>query len=319
MNPKKIKYEKNELLHVPVLEEEILKYAPPFTEKILDCTLGGGGHSHALLTRFDQARLLATDRDPFALESAQMKLGKFLPRLDLQHARFSSLKEILSSKQWRFDYIIADIGVSSFQLDQSERGFSFTQDGPLDMRMDPNSNGSTAQDWVNNANPAELTEIFRKYGEERFAPKIAHEIVKKRKILKFHSTVQFANFVASLIPRKFQKKGFHPATLVFQALRIAVNDELLELKALLNTTVDYLKNEGRLALISFHSLEDRMIKHKFQEWENPCTCPPNFPLCICGLTPIGKRVFTRPISPSLEEIKKNPRSRSAKLRIFQRI
>ncbi len=318
MGSEEIKDGNPTLKHIPVLRQEILDHAPLHTQKILDCTLGGGGHSLALLNQFEQAQLIASDRDSIALETAKATLSNFLPQLQLHHARFSTLEKILATYQWKFDYIIADIGVSSFQFDQSERGFSFTHDGPLDMRMDANSNERTAADWINDASEQELVAIFRKYGEERFSQKIGQGIVKEREKKTFHSTQKFAKYVASLVPRRFHKKGIHPATLVFQALRIAVNDELQELQTLLQTAIHYLNPNGRLALISFHSLEDRLVKHQFQEWENPCHCPQGLPFCICGLSPLGKRVEKRPIRPSAQEIKQNSRSRSAKLRVFER-
>ncbi len=305
------------LQHIPVLQQKIQDHAPHHTKKILDCTLGAGGHSHALLTRFDQAQVVAADRDRIALTTAQKKLHLHLSRIQLYHVSFSQLGSILPDMGCKFDYIIADIGVSSLQLDQRERGFSFMQDGPLDMRMNPEIDCPTADHWINNATQAELTDIFQRYGEERFARKIAGGIVEKRQTERFTSTQQLAEYVKSLIPRRFQRQGFHPATLVFQALRIAVNEELEELQTLLETVINYLNHQGRFAVISFHSLEDRLIKHQFRQWENPCTCPKDLPYCICNSSPLGKQITKRPICPSAQEVKSNPRSRSAKLRIFE--
>ncbi|MBF0286556.1 MAG: 16S rRNA (cytosine(1402)-N(4))-methyltransferase RsmH [SAR324 cluster bacterium] len=303
--------------HIPVLQQEIQDYAPQHTKTVLDCTLGAGGHSEALLTRFNQAMLVAIDRDPAALNTAKKRLHPHRLRTQFHHSSFSTLSPILGSMQCEFDYIIADIGISSLQLNQSERGFSFMQDGPLDMRMNPEMDCPTADYWINEATQEELANIFQKFGEERFARKIAHGIVEKRKIKKFSSTQQLAEYVKSLIPRRFQRQGFHPATLVFQALRIAVNDELQELESLLETAIKYLNTKGRLAVISFHSLEDRLVKHQFRQWEDPCTCPKDLPYCVCNSSPLGKQITKRPICPSSQEILKNPRSRSAKLRIFE--
>lgn len=305
--------------HVSVLKQEILDYAPSHTEALLDCTLGGGGHSQALLNKFTNSKLLGIDRDPIALETAKSRLNSLSSRIKLHSSRFSQLDSLLESNQQKFDYIIADIGVSSFQLDQAKRGFSFKNDGPLDMRMTQESSEMTAEEWINRKSAHELIQIFYKYGEERFAKKIAFGIVKKREDEPFQTTHQLADFIKGKIPRRFHKKGIHPATQVFQALRIAVNDELSELEALLETSIQYLNPHGRVAIISFHSLEDRIVKHQFRLWENPCQCPPRMPQCICGLTSLGKVIVKRPLKPSQKEIESNPRSRSAKLRVFESI
>ena len=309
----------NSLVHIPVLKEEILEHVPPHAKKILDCTVGGGGHSEALLNRFSRAQLLAIDRDPIALEIARSRLFPYHTRFQLYHSRFSKLEEKLAEISWKFDFIVADLGVSSLQLNHPERGFSFSHDGPLDMRMDPNSEEKDAGQWVNQTCEQELVAIFQQYGEVRFARKIGRGIVQKRKEQKFSSTQELAAFVASLIPRRFHKKKIHPATQVFQALRIAVNDELQEVQAMLKTVFPYLNARGRMACITFHSLEDRLIKQQFQQWENPCRCPPHLPCCVCGLLPLGARVVKRPIIPTKGEIENNPRSRSAKLRVFERL
>lgn len=303
--------------HIPVLKQEILDQAPPTCETILDCTLGGGGHSLALLHRFPQAKLVAVDRDSLILQRVRGRFSQFVPPPTFYHARFSQLPTLLKPS-WKFDYVLADIGVSSFQLDEQERGFSFIQDGPLDMRMDSESSGADAQWWVNEASEKELARIFLQYGEERFAYKIAHRIVKARAEAPFDSTGKLAEFVAAVIPRKFHKKKIHPATLVFQALRIAVNEELEELQKLLDGVMPYVRSGGRLAFVSFHSLEDRIIKRQFRKWESPCECPRDLPQCVCGLLPLGKQIVKRPIQASSEEIQANPRSRSAKLRVFER-
>ena len=303
--------------HLPVLKQELLDHAPPSPQTLLDCTLGGGGHSLALLHRFPHAKLVGLDQDALILESVRGQFSHFMPPPSFYHARFSQLQTVLKPS-WKFDYIVADLGVSSFQLDEPERGFSLMQEGPLDMRMDSQAPRRNAQWWVNEAPEKKLVKIFQQYGEERFARKIARGIVQARAEAPFDSTRQLAEFVASLIPRRFHKKKIHAATLVFQALRIAVNDELEELQKLLDTVLAFLAPGGRLACISFHSLEDRIIKKQFQQWETPCQCPRDLPLCVCGRQPLGKQIVKRPIQASLAEIKTNPRSRSAKLRVFER-
>lgn len=308
-----------EFQHTSVLYQEILDHAPPRTRNVLDCTLGGGGHSSALLRQFPEASLLAIDRDPDALYAARSKLDPFSGHFEIVGpCRFSELDDYLRNKPIKFDYILADIGVSSHQLNHPERGFSFLNEGPLDMRMTQHSNDPTAKELVNTESANELATIFQKYGEERFAKKIANAIVKQRKETPFENTRQLANFVESLIPKKFQKKGIHPATLVFQALRIAVNDEIHELESLLKAAIHHLAPQGRIAIISFHSLEDRLVKQQFRTWESPCQCPPELPRCVCGLTSLGKRITKRPIVASESEKQANPRSRSAKLRVFEK-
>lgn len=305
--------------HIPVLKDQILENIPEKTEKILDCTLGEGGHSLALLEHCPQSYLVGIDRDPHAIEMTTIKLAKFAERYELHHTKFSHLGAYLEIWEHRYDYIIADIGMSSAQLAQAERGFSFLLDGPLDMRMDTTEHHTTAEQLINKSSEFELKEIIHKYGEERFAAKIARAIVERRKQSPLKTTTQLANLVASAIPQRFHKKGFHPATLTFQALRIVVNGELQELENLLRISVDYLNPGGRLAIISFHSLEDRMVKHQFRKWANPCECPSDIPYCICGLKPVGKVIVKHPIRATEEEIQGNSRSRSARLRVFERL
>jgi 16S rRNA (cytosine1402-N4)-methyltransferase len=215
------------------------------------------------------------------------------------------------------DFLLADLGMSSPQLDEAERGFSFSQDGPLDMRMDP-GDGHTAADLVNRAKPEELIRMFREYGEEPFAPRIVKAIVAAREQDSIARTGQLARIVANAVPVKFHKRGYHPSTQVFQALRIAVNDELGELDRLLAMAQDLLAPGGRIAVIAFHSLEDRRVKEAFRTWENPCNCPPELPRCVCGKQPTGARLTKRPVTAGDAEQARNPRSRSAKLRVFEK-
>ena len=308
---------KIEFKHISVLTEEVLGFAPQASQTILDCTLGGGGHSRRLLEKFPEANLYGIDRDAKALNAAADCLKNYKEQIYLEQASFSELP--VCFEHWgepHFDYILADIGLSSEQLARPERGFSFMYEGPLDMRMDPDRQNLTAADLLNNSSEHELLKILRDYGEERFARKIVSTIITEREIKPFETTKELADLVSNVIPRRFQKPGFNPATLTFQALRIAVNDELNELEVLLKEVQPRLKPEGRLAIISFHSLEDRMVKHQFRKWENPCVCPTDLPFCICGKKPLGKVITRRPVNASAKETAENPRSRSAHLRVF---
>ena len=303
--------------HTSVLTDKILDLAPKNTQTILDCTLGSGGHSRKLLGKFPNAKLFGIDRDLNALKSANFFLKSFEKNITLNQANFSELKECFFN--WMnpfFDFILADIGTSSEQLDRPERGFSFNKDGPLDMRMDRDRQQITAAYLINNLSKNELLKILKTFGEERFASKIVTKILNERKKRPFKTTKDLAEIISRSIPKKFQKKNLNPSTLTFQALRIAVNEELAELSNLLDLVPKIQSPEGRFAIISFHSLEDRMIKHKFKNWENPCNCPKNLPYCICGKKPLGEVITKRPICPSKKEIQQNPRSRSAHLRVF---
>ena len=303
--------------HISVLQKEVVDYAPPSPQTILDCTLGGGGHSNKLLEKYPKACLYGIDRDSIAVKAADRRLQNFRKQTCLIHASFSELPALID--KWGnpiFDYIIADIGVSSEQISCPERGFSFLNEGPLDMRMDPERQHLTAENIVNNANEHELVNILRNFGEERYARKIVSTILAERRKKKFRTTLELAELVKNVIPNKMRKRGFNPATKTFQALRIAVNNELQELTNLLENAPKFLKNSGRMAVISFHSLEDRIVKQKFRKWENPCVCPTDLPYCVCGEMPLGKVLTRRQVKASKEEIAKNPRSRSAHLRVF---
>jgi len=308
---------KMEFEHISVLADQVVDFAPQASQSILDCTLGGGGHSKRLLEKFPAAILYGIDRDAKALNAAAESLKNYKEQIRLKQASFSELPACF--EHWgepHFDYILADIGLSSEQLARPERGFSFMYEGPLDMRMDPDRQNLTAADLLNNSSEHELLKILRDYGEERFARKIVSTIITEREIKPFETTKELADLVSNVIPRRFQKPGFNPATLTFQALRIAVNDELTELEVLLKEVQPRLKPEGRLAIISFHSLEDRMVKHQFRKWENPCVCPTDLPYCICGEKPLGRVITRRPVNATAKETAENPRSRSAHLRVF---
>ena len=307
----------NEMRHISVLKYELLQLAPQKIQSVLDCTLGGGGHSLALLQTFPNLSLIGIDRDHFALDIAEKNLQTYQSQCQFFHAKFSDLLKRLQQNH-QFDYIIADLGVSSFQLNQAERGFSFMQNAKLDMRMSPTLSSKTAYDLVNHSGTEELQKIFWKYGEERYTRRIVDKIVKARKIEPIFTTGQLARLVADAIPYKKQTK-IHPATRVFQALRMTVNHELEEIEALLEMIPSLLNAGGRLAVITFHSLEDRLIKQKFQYWQKSCLCPPHFPICQCQKQSLGQIITKKPIIPSDDEVKANSRSRSAKLRVFQKI
>jgi len=303
--------------HISVLTQEVVDFAPESTQTILDCTLGGGGHSRCLLENFPDAELYGIDRDALAVKASAERLKTYEKQTKLGQASFSELPEFFAEcGDPDFDYILADLGLSSEQLARVERGFSFLREGPLDMRMDPDRQQITAAHFVNNSSEQELLKILRNFGEERFARKIVGKILEFRGKNPLKTTKELAQIVSSVIPRRLQKQGFNPATLTFQALRIAVNNELQELEVLLKQIPSLLKNDGRVAIISFHSLEDRIVKHQFRKWENPCVCPTDLPYCICGEKPRGRVLTRRPVNATKKEVADNPRSRSAHLRVF---
>ena len=308
---------KTQFEHISVLSQEVVDFAPESTQTILDCTLGGGGHSKRLLEKFPDAKLYGIDRDRLALKAAAKRLKTYEEQTRLSQASFSELPTFFTKHGGPlFDYILADIGLSSEQLVRPERGFSFLQEGPLDMRMDPDRQQITAAYLVNNSSEHELLKILRNYGEGRFARKIVGTILAVRETKPFETTRELAELVGKVIPKRLQKQGFNPSTLTFQALRIAVNNELQELSVLLEQVPARLKPNGRLSIITFHSLEDRIVKHQFRKWENPCVCPTDLPYCICGEKPLGRVLTRRPVKTSKNEVADNPRSRSAHLRVF---
>ena len=308
---------KTQFEHISVLSQEVVDFAPESTQTILDCTLGGGGHSKRLLEKFPDAKLYGIDRDRLALKAAAKRLKTYEEQTRLSQASFSELPTFFTKHGGPlFDYILADIGLSSEQLVRPERGFSFLLEGPLDMRMDPDRQQITAAYLVNNSSEHELLKILRNYGEGRFARKIVGTILAVRETKPFETTRELAELVGNVIPKRLQKQGFNPATLTFQALRIAVNNELQELSVLLEQVPARLKPNGRLSIITFHSLEDRIVKHQFRKWENPCVCPTDLPYCICGEKPLGRVLTRRPVKTSKNEVADNPSSRSAHLRVF---
>ena len=283
---------------------------------LVDATVGLGGHSEALLERHPEARLVAIDRDPEALERSQERLSRFGDRVTFVRGRHESLIDILKqSGVAAVSGLLADLGVSSMQLDDAARGFSFRFDGPLDMRMA--SEGTSAADLVNGLDEYELFRIIRDYGEEPMARKIARAIVDARAEGPIETTARLAEVIRSVKKARFH--DIDPSTLTFQALRIATNEELVGLDRFVDDAVSVLESGARAAIISFHSLEDRIVKRAFRRLEGECTCPPNLPVCGCGAKETVKVLTGRPVTASEEEMQRNPRSRSAKLRVAEKV
>lgn len=283
-----------------------------------DCTLGGGGHSLEILRRLNNTgRLIGIDQDEDALKAAGERLKDY-ENVSYVHSNFENIGQI--AKEYApegLDGIIADLGVSSYQFDNPERGFSYRFDARLDMRMDQN-NPLTAYEIVNNYSEAELFRIIRDYGEDKFAKNIAKHIVQRRSEKPVETTFELNEIIKAAIPAKMREKGGHPSKRTYQALRIECNRELEVLTQTLDEMINVLKPGGRLCIITFHSLEDRVVKTGFKTNENPCTCPPNFPVCVCNKKPKGRIITRKPIVASEEELQMNSRSQSAKLRIFER-
>ncbi len=304
--------------HVPVLRGEVAALLEPVGDGlVVDATVGLGGHAEALLEAHPRRRLLGLDRDPEALAAARARLYRFGGRVRLLERRFSELPEILDELgEEPPAAVVADLGCSSLQLDSPARGFSFRHDGPLDMRMQPA--GPTAADLVNGASEEELMRILWSYGEERRARAIARAIVAARRREPIRTTRRLAEIVVEVLGPG-RRGRVHPATRTFQALRIAVNDELGELERFLEPAVRVLRPGGRLAVISFHSLEDRIVKRTFAALAGRCTCPPGLPECRCGARRLVRPLTTRPVRPTEAEVAANPRARSARLRAVERL
>lgn len=306
-----------EFNHIPVLLEETIASLNIKPDGIyVDGTAGGGGHSEQIACRLTTGRLIAIDQDPDALQAAGNRLAKY-PQAMVVEGNFCNIPSILKELQVeKVDGILLDIGVSSHQLDTPQRGFSFHNDAPLDMRM--SQKGPTAADLVNTLSAEELAKIFFEYGEEKFSRSIASGIVKARVHAPIETTLQLAQVISDNVPAKAKRQG-HPARQCFQALRIAVNRELDVLSQGLDGAFSSLKVGGRLSVITFHSLEDRMVKQRFAGLCKGCTCPPEFPVCVCGKTPAGKLPFKNPVSASEQELQENQRARSAKLRTVEKL
>ena len=309
-----------EFHHISVMLEETVKGLVTNTKgTYVDCTLGGAGHSRRIAELLEpEGRLIGIDQDEAAIAAATERLRDAACQVNIVHSNFRNLEAILAEENAPLvDGVVFDLGVSSHQIDTAERGFSYMQDAPLDMRMDRRES-RTAADLVNEADEGELTRILREYGEERFARNIAKNIVQARSRKKIETTGELAAIIKASIPMKMQLSGGHPAKRTFQALRIELNGELSALSGSLERMVDLLSDGGRLCVITFHSLEDRIVKNVFRTCENPCVCPPEFPVCKCGRVSKGKVLTRKAILPSEEEMKINSRSKSAKLRIFER-
>ena len=286
----------------------------------VDGTLGGGGHSYEIAKRLSEGgRLIGIDQDEDAIKAASKRLEPYMDRVTIVRNNYCNMDKVLDELGIdKVDGIMLDLGVSSYQLDAADRGFTYNVDTALDMRMDQRQE-ITAKDIVNEYSEFDLYRIIRDYGEDRFAKNIAKHIVMARKEKPLETTAELSEIIKASIPMKFQAKGGHPAKKTFQAIRIEVNQELTVLKESLDTMIDHLNPGGRICIITFHSLEDRIVKTNFKRNENPCTCPSDFPVCVCGKKSKGKVVTRKPILPSEEELEVNSRSKSAKLRVFERV
>jgi 16S rRNA (cytosine1402-N4)-methyltransferase len=310
-----------EISHIPVLLNEVLEYLDPRSGGIyIDGTLGLGGHTMEMLKRsHPDGRVIGIDRDTEALNIARERLREFEGRIEFIHGNFSDMGRIAGEIGLKgVDGILLDLGISSLQIDTGMRGFSFLKDAPLDMRMD-RAGRVTAADIVNSYSMEELSRLIWEFGEERYSRIIAREIVRDREIKRIETTRNLAQIIERAIPRKDWPKEIHPATRTFQALRIAVNDELRSLENGLKEGIELLRAGGRFCVISFHSLEDRIVKNTFRYWEASCVCPPSVPVCTCGKVKVARVVTKKAVRPSDEEIKANPRARSARLRVAEKL
>ena len=307
-----------EFHHISVLLNECIDNLNIRPDGIyVDGTMGGGGHSLEIAKRLTTGRLICIDQDPNAHEAAGKRLAEYKDRITFVRDNFGNIKSILDSLGIeKIDGMLLDIGVSSHQLDEAERGFCYQQDAPLDMRMNPDRPFS-AYDVVNGYDEDELDRVIFTYGEERWARRIAQFIVKEREAKPIETTGELVDIIKKAVPKGARKDGPHPAKRTFQAIRIEVNGELEVLQRAIDDVAARLAVGGRLCIITFHSLEDRIVKEAFRKQENPCICPPQFPVCVCGKKPLGRVITRKPILPSKEELEENPRSRSAKLRVLE--
>ncbi|MCI5994652.1 MAG: 16S rRNA (cytosine(1402)-N(4))-methyltransferase RsmH [Blautia sp.] len=285
----------------------------------VDGTLGGGGHSYEICRRLsEKGRLIGIDQDAAAIEAAKERLGEFKDKVTVIHSNYCDMrKELASIDITAVDGIILDLGVSSYQLDTADRGFTYREDAPLDMRMDQRQS-MTAKDIVNGYGEMELYRIIRDYGEEKFAKNIAKHIVSARQTKDIETTGELIQIIKAAIPAKVRAVGGHPAKKTFQAIRIELNRELEVLENSLDDMIDLLKDEGRICVITFHSLEDRIVKNSFRRNEDPCICPKDFPVCVCGKTSKGRVITRKPVVPGKIELEENKRAKSSKLRVFER-
>ena len=306
--------------HKSVLLEEVIEELDLKPDGIyVDGTLGGAGHSSEMLRRAEIKKLIGIDQDPDAIKAASKKLEPYGERAVIVKSNYENIGEIIKSQNIdKVDGILLDLGVSSYQLDTPDRGFSYMSDAPLDMRMDTKS-VKTASDIINDYSEQELFKIIRDYGEDRFAKNIAKHIVAARSKKKIETTFELNEIIRASIPAKVRETGGHPSKRTFQAIRIELNRELEVLENSIGEMIDLLNDKGRLCIITFHSLEDRIVKAAFNTAERPCVCPPGFPVCVCGRKSKGKHLTKKAILPTEEEMEENPRSKSAKLRVFERV
>ncbi len=310
-----------EFAHVSVLLKETIEQLNIRPDGIyVDGTLGGGGHAFEVCKRLsDRGRFIGIDQDADAIVAAGERLKEFGDRVTIVRSNYCNMRQELQKLGIdRVDGILLDLGISSYQLDTAARGFTYREDAPLDMRMDQRRK-QTARDIVNGYSEAELYRVIRDYGEEKFAKNIAKHIVSAREKKPIETTGELSEIMKGAIPAKVRMNGGHPAKKTFQAIRIELNGELEVLKDSLDDMIDLLNPGGRICVITFHSLEDRIVKTIFKTNENPCTCPSNFPVCVCGNKPKGRLAVKKPIVPGEEELKENKRSKSSKLRVFERI
>lgn len=309
-----------EFKHISVLLQESVDALDINPDGIyVDGTMGGGGHSEAVVSKLSpKGLLIGIDRDTEALEASSKRLERF-DNVHYAHNNYKNVKDVLMEEGIdAIDGAVLDLGVSSYQLDCAERGFSYMEDAPLDMRMN-RENPKSAYDVINTYSERELSDIFFKYGEEKFSRKIASIIADRRKNKPIETTLELVDIIKAAIPERFRQKGSHPAKRVFQAVRIEVNGELEDLRYALDNFFDVLKPGGRLSVITFHSLEDRIVKTAFNDYATGCTCPKDFPICVCGKKPRGKVITRKPVLPSDEECEFNKRSKSAKLRVVEKL
>ena len=310
-----------EFVHKSIMLEEVIDSLAIKPNGIyVDGTLGGAGHSSEIVKRLgEDGRLIGIDQDGEAIEAATKRLKPYKDKVTIVRSNYAQMKEVLRDLGIpKVDGILLDLGVSSYQLDNAERGFTYREDVPLDMRMDQRQT-KTAKDIVYDYSEMELYHIIRNYGEDKFAKNIAKHIVAARQVKPITTTVELTEIIRESIPMKMQVKSGHPAKRTFQAIRIELNRELDVLRDSLDGMIDILDDGGRLCIITFHSLEDRIVKTIFRKNENPCTCPSDFPVCVCGKKSKGKVITRKPILPGETEMEENPRSKSAKLRIFERV
>lgn len=306
--------------HVSVLLEETISELKIKEDGIyVDGTLGGAGHAYQVCSRLgERGRFVGIDQDEAAILTGQQRLAEFGDKVSIVRSNYCNMKEVLHNVGIKkVDGIVLDLGVSSYQLDTVERGFSYKEDAPLDMRMDKRQN-MTAKDIVNTYSEMELYRIIRDYGEDKFAKNIAKHIVRMRQEKEIETTYELNEAIRAAIPMKVRKNTGHPSKKTFQAIRIELNKELEVLNNTLQDMIELLNENGRICIITFHSLEDRIVKSIFRKNENPCTCPPTFPVCMCGKQSKGKVITRKPILPSEEEMENNRRAKSAKLRVFER-